>query len=220
MQHAQELRRAGQYSPSRSRSPDPGIHHLEFLFMSFATSFARPGKIAAIAAAALMSVAGAAHAQEADTKGFYIGVDAGFTTIGMGDGSDEDKTSYGALAGYQFNKYLSAEAYYMSLGRLTGKEYAIVDGVNLRTYGVAVKGSYPVGNNIILNGRLGVGRPEIKLGNNKYFYNESETKPMFGAGIEYQLNKSFSLRLDYTNHTSDDKFFKADSVTLGANLKF
>jgi OmpA-OmpF porin, OOP family len=165
-------------------------------------------------ALATLLVLGSVAAQAAE-PGAYGGASLGYVNA---DSSDFDPLAHGQsgtvykfFGGYQFNKYLAAEASYTNLGTFNftydsatshlGSDYRV------KSLGLSAVGSYPIGN-FTLFGRLGTDYNMVK-----YVYNDtisnvyssgSESKNkislLCGAGASYALTKNVDLRVEYENY--------------------
>ncbi len=153
--------------------------------------------MAAVAAAALMAVPAAAHAE------WYAG--AAYTQYDF-DGGDLGAAT-GRL-GYRFSPNFAVEGE----GSLGIEDD---DGVELNhalgAYGVAI---LPIGPSLSLHGRLGYQTVEVDtpLGD------ADDDGIGYGGGVTWNLTPNFGVRADYTRLEGDDA--DADTWSLGGVVNF
>lgn len=141
-----------------------------------------------LAAAALAAYAATALA--ADNAPFYLGADVGTSKF---DGLSDRQTSYGAVAGYQFNPYVGAELSYRRLGDVTVRTPTSATNGNVEQSAISVIGTLPVGNGFGLLARYG--RTQLKQhGNN--VDSERGDGALFGLGVQYAYTPALALRLE------------------------
>jgi len=131
-------------------------------------------KIAAIAA--LIAASSTAFAVEPGAV--YAGVDLGKTKIDDVSGRD---TSAGAFVGYKFHPNFSAEFGYR---RLFDSK---IEGVDVKADQIALSliGSYPLGNNFDVYGRLGYNRIELDASAAGFSASDSASRAVYGVGLGY-----------------------------------
>ena len=163
----------------------------------------------ALAIAGLAAATVAQAAPQANT--FYAGAKAGWASVhhGLGqftDGNDgkirRNSEAYGIFGGYQITDNLAVEAGYEYFGRAKVK-YS--DGQQFRhtAHGttLALKGSYPVLDNLDVYGRVGAAliRSDYKdkLVTHSDKYHNLKVSPVFAAGVEYAILPELALRAEY-----------------------
>jgi OOP family OmpA-OmpF porin len=142
-------------------------------------------------------------------------IDLGGTvgTVAFNSTRDEDSFGWKAFAGWRFNQYLALEAGYVDLGRanvqytvpgLTGQaDLKVTD----HAWTVAGVGTFPVGYNISLLGKLGVALHYTKTSANVSVpgasagASESDHRAGFlwGLGAAYDFNPNIGVRVEYEN---------------------
>jgi OOP family OmpA-OmpF porin len=157
----------------------------------------------------------AAHAE-----GLYVGGGLGETrmknaspALGITDSSD---TALKAYAGYSFNPNFSLEAGVVRFGKFAGTSG---DTRARATYLDAV-GLLPLAPNLSALGRLGL--YDAKLSNPTLGADHS-TGIKIGAGLQYDLSKTVSLRGEWERyHLGDlgDSKARGDLYTVGVNYRF
>lgn len=160
----------------------------------------------------LFALAAPAFAQ----TGVYADLTAGRTSVSSKYVDDSNDISFGGAIGYQLNTNLGIEIYTRSLsmnpfrGLLTEAGY-----YPDRHYGVAVRGTAPLGNKFSAYGRLGVGRTTMKS-NRTSLADKRETDPAIGVGVRYDFNKTVAAELEATRLTKSD----ATLITAGVRFQF
>ena len=176
-----------------------------------------------VAAAADLPSKSAAAAPAVSTSAFGL---SGWYAGGFVGGNFDDTNKFkydntpkvfGAIAGYEWNKYIRTEATF----DYTTKIVPITPPKTGQTaFGNAVV-SYPVGFGVtpyILAGvGYGWGAWDKVVGKN-----DDRTLYNIGAGLRYDLTKSFEVdgRYRYVNGLTAQKFDNNHVVTLGVNYKF
>jgi OmpA-OmpF porin, OOP family len=189
--------------------------------------------------AALFSAIGCAsvtaHAQK---TGFYAGgavgrLDYSIDTADFNSGgarvtSKDDKAiGWRVFGGYQFNKYIGAEAGYAGLGKFSVK--GTVNGspftASAKTdgYTLALVGTLPLNDKLAFFGKMGGIRSKSKAtasaANVRLTDSGHNNGSLVGAGIKYSFNPQFALRLEAERFGLGD----GDSVylySLGAQYTF
>lgn len=160
-----------------------------------------------IAVAALLSAL-MAPVFAADAPAFYVGVDAGSTKI---DGISGRKSSFGGFAGYQFNSNWSIEGGYRSFASI---KMMGVD-VDMKQTSISAVGSFPVGNDVQLFGRLGYNKLNASASYGGSSAAASDTGSLFGFGAAYNMTPNASVRLEFQRPGSD-----TTNVSVGVAFKF
>lgn len=154
--------------------------------------------MAAVAAAAMMAMPVAAHAQT------YAGI--GYTNF------DADGADIGAVTGrlgYRFgpNFALEGEA-------STGLDDE--DGVELNhNAGLYAVGIVPVGTNLDLHARIGYQTTEVGTPGGDF----DDEGLGYGVGATYRFASGVGIRADWTRMEGDDEA-EADAISLGAQFAF
>lgn len=152
--------------------------------------------MAAVAAAALMAVPAAAHAE------WYAG--AAYTNFEY-DGGDVDAVT-GRL-GYRVSPNFAVEG-----EASTGLDDGDVElNHNAGIYGVAI---LPVTSNLDLHGRLGYQTTEVGTPLGEF----SDDGVGYGVGATYRLTPGFGVRADYTRLEGDEG--EADAMSVGGVFNF
>jgi len=142
-------------------------------------------------------------------------IDLGGTvgTVAFNSTRDEDSFGWKAFAGWRFNQYLAIEGGYVDLGRanvqytvpgLTGQaDLKVTDSA----WTLAAVGSFPVGHNFSVLGKLGVAWHYTKTSANVSVpgasagASQSDHRAGFlwGLGAAYDFNPNFGVRVEYEN---------------------
>jgi OOP family OmpA-OmpF porin len=173
-------------------------------------------------------VVGALLAVSARAEGLYVGGNVGGShdrgdPIG-GLSTDRSGTGYKLYGGYSLNPYFGLETGYADLGHFNG------DGGRLRARGLFLDavGSYPLGYNFSVLGRLGVftGRLNQQLNdiavNGPSDDHGTGTSYKLGAGLQYDLSKSVALRGEWERYRFNalDTKPAINLFSVGVNYRF
>ena len=164
----------------------------------------------ALAIAGLAAATVAQAAPQANT--FYAGAKAGWASVHHGlnqfkDGFEGGKVNrnseaYGVFGGYQITDNFAVEAGYEYFGRAKVK-YSDGDQFRHTAHGttLALKGSYPVLDNLDVYGRVGAAliRSDYKDVTGEFTdkYHNLKVSPVLAAGVEYAILPELALRAEY-----------------------
>lgn len=187
-----------------------------------------------IASALLLSTAVAAPAFAAD-NGFYAGVTAGQARAGSYASnatlSKSTDTVAGILAGYQFTKNWSAEAFYTGTGKFAGVNTVGVTGSGKAdTWGMVAVGTLPLSDAFSLYGKLGYASTKTSASSsNAIMTGATRSAVTYGLGVLYNVNQSVGIRFGWDRYAaavangtaigSKDNY-DSDVYSLGAVFKF
>jgi hypothetical protein len=157
----------------------------------------------------------------AEDSGFYVGVGAGLAHEGF-TGFRGDDTAFKALAGYSFNKYLSAEVAYVDGG--TQKDD--VDGLDVAIssdgFMATLIGKWPVNDVFAPYLKLGYASydstAKVTGGASPFSVSSSDSDGVIGAGLEFALGERFRLRAEGERINVPDADFRL--YTLIATWRF
>ncbi len=157
-----------------------------------------------ILAAALI---GCVAASSASAEGHYYGAldvgqsmanDACTGNASYVSGCSTNAFSYRVSGGYLFDQIAGIEASYANYGSASAGQipYGITmdweaSGVQLAGFGIV-----QVANNVGLVGKVGVARTNLKISGSASA-SATTTKPVIGAGVQYDLDQRYSLRFMY-----------------------
>jgi OmpA-OmpF porin, OOP family len=186
-------------------------------------------------AAALMTAAVTVPAFAADT-GYYIGANAGFTRASSIGGTDPSKINGGLfslLGGYQYNKYLAAEAQYAYLGKAeyqSGVFNATGSAVSTTThsFGLNAVATLPVWDDLALYGKAGLAFNSTSISNFDAGYSgNTRFVPTAGLGAQYNIAPSIGLRMGwdrydaaFKNAGGDKQKYYKNAWSLGGLYRF
>ena len=181
--------------------------------------FLRTAALPALLAAAFLPAA--AFAAE---PGFYAGGKLGAASVD-GDFIDDDDTSYGAYAGWQFNPYFAVEGVYTNFGDV---EIDLDDldidnpGLEPTSIGVRALGTFPVGERFDI--LAGIGWHSFDLNPNggddlvDAIGDDSNTDMFYGVGAQFNFGNNFAVRVMYDRFEFEGS--DADEISLGAHFTF
>lgn len=165
---------------------------------------------------------------------WYAGGDVGSTKLSS-DGGSDNRTGFGAFAGYKLNQNVAFELAARRLGSASDTEqyggYSVKTEVKLDAFQASVLGILPLSDAVSLYGRLGVGNNAIDASGSTsgVTVNASgnNTVALFGVGVNLQISKNIALRGEYTDLGSNDLTivgtpisFKAQQVNVGMTYTF
>lgn len=147
-------------------------------------------------AAALAAAFPAAAQTQSRLSSVYVGADIGQSKFRDGcditANCDDQDTSWGLFAGYNFTPNLAAELGYHDLGSISAPG-ATVDAQALELVGV---GRLPVTERFSAYGKLGGYRGHLKgLGTS-----ESNTDLTYGLGLQYDFTRSLGMRGEWQRY--------------------
>jgi OOP family OmpA-OmpF porin len=176
-----------------------------------------------------------------DSK-FYFGASGGQTKFDTGVTAvtaslDEKDSGFKIFGGYDLNENISVEAFYVDLGNATlsgtngqtfranNTTYQFTTSASISVRGTAIGASIlagvPLNDYVKPFAKIGFSRTETKTsytGTNAPDEKDTSTEPMYGVGIDFNITKAISLRVEYEHYKSDDD--KAKLVSAGIKFRF
>lgn len=148
-------------------------------------------------------------AAQMDMTAFYVGGGIGQSKFkdacnGVSNCSDTD-TAFKFFGGWQFNPYIAAEFGYNDLGKASAGS-ADLKGT---AWELSAVGSFPVGANFSILGRLGGYHGELKGDSPVGSASDTKTGLTYGLGAGYDLNKNLGFRAEW------QRFDKMGGDTVG-----
>ena len=183
-------------------------------------------KVAVLLAASALSI----PAYAADSGWFVLG-SAGITKYNDKDspppGVSVDDTDMGFKlgGGYMFNKNLGVEAAYVDLGKEKFTAPGLSGEAKASGEVIAALGVWPLNEQFSVLGRLGLINATVKVSGGGASDSSTDVKLTYGVGGAYNLNKQFSVRLEWdrydklgdSNTTGEST---VDLISLGVAYKF
>lgn len=135
-------------------------------------------------------------------SGGYLGARVGYsynqdscmsTTIDC----DKDDVGYGLFGGYDFNRNLAIELSFNDIGDSTAKYPTVVMEGELREADLALKLSGLLYKQTRIYGKIGAAYWEAEVTGVGITEEDSGTRPLLGAGIEFPLSNHWTTRLEY-----------------------
>jgi OOP family OmpA-OmpF porin len=142
-------------------------------------------------------------------------------------GSLEGSTSSAKLfGGYQFTPVFGTEIGYSYFGR--GTFVSVGNGAmqaQPSSIYAAMTGTWSVTSDFAAYGKVGVARNHLRASDMaEVAETTNHTRPMFGVGVKYSLNKAVSIFGEYENYGKVEKdptgYLKVTQVAFGARYKF
>lgn len=185
----------------------------------------------------LGSASALAAPAQADTSGPYVGAAIGRSDFDVRRlsvpkiGSDEHDNAYKIYGGYRFNPHVGIELGHVELGKLHDK-FRLGTGATAtelrqtikgRSDYLALTGRLPLGESFALTGKAGVSFGHAS-GSNRLPASDSlagyRRSLMTGVGLEWRVNPSVALTLDYENYGKLSRGVKAEALFAGAKFSF
>jgi OOP family OmpA-OmpF porin len=155
---------------------------------------------------------------------FYVGASTGMTAsdfAGAAEDFDEDASGWKAYVGWNFAKFLSAEAAYRDIGEFRGnisveddEGFATVDAAIID---VSARAFLPIGKLLNLYAKVGYANVQldgrIDFGEDIANFSDDDWELFYGVGSEFNLGKNFAIRVEWEMFDTD-----ADLNTLSAGL--
>lgn len=163
---------------------------------------------------------GALDVGQAKAKDACTGLPAGTT------GCKDTAPLYRIAGGYQFAPMWGAEVSYAAYGKESaGTLGALSVDWQLSALQVSGTGTFPLGNEFSLIGKLGIVRTEIKLTGGGATVSSTNTKLAYGIGAQYDFTKSVAVRAQYEDlgtvgDTNTTGTSKVTLLSAGVVLKF
>lgn len=155
---------------------------------------------ASVLAIALGAASSGANAGNPD--GFYVGAGAGQSMIDE-DFADDEDFAYQVFGGYQFNRYLGAEAAYTDFGKVDLADN--VGELEADTWSLVLVGTVPFTEKFSGYVKAGFHDWDAELGVPDIgFADDSGTDPTYGLGLQYRFTDNVSLRGEYSRFEMDD----------------
>ena len=139
----------------------------------------------------------------------------GLSTTGFS--RDESDRSYRLFGGYQFNRYFGLEGGYFNLGKFsfaanTAPAGTLTGQIKLQGFNLDVVGALPLGERWSLIGRVGAQAAQAKdnfAGSGNVVVlnpnpSKREVNVKYGAGIQYEVNRSFLVRGEAERYRVND----------------
>jgi len=190
--------------------------------------------------------------QSADDTGWYGGVAVGTTKVKIDDGvlpitgstasslsKDDSASVFGFGLGYDFSRNWALEGGYAHNRKLSARRTSTAGTVGTlgaqgdgSAWSLAGIGKLPLQDRFYVYGKLGLAATTTKtnldatgaatLPAGGASRKKSEWNPLWGLGVGYDFNRSFGLRVDYTQtaNVGDSNTGEHDVNTFSVGLKF
>ena len=162
----------------------------------------------------------------AEERGVFIGASAAWTLLEE-PYLDESNLNFKVFAGYEFNRFLAAEAGYHHLGvfgepKLYPGEEPVLVKLESDAYTGCILLSFPPSERFILFTRLGISFHEDNLlfSNFSEYHNQQSTEwdLLGGVGTRFMINEQLSLRGEWERLQAGPA--DLDSLSLGVYYRF
>lgn len=166
--------------------------------------------LAILSLAAATAFAGSVLGQTTQESGAYLGLSVGQTKAkdgcsglaGTGISCDDKDTAFKLFGGYQFSRYIAAEAGYTDLGKVKASAPGLSADIKSNAWELVAVGSYPIGTSgFAPYGKLGFYRGEVKLSSNVGVSDKhTNTDLTFGVGVRYDIMRNFAVRAEWQRY--------------------
>jgi len=114
-----------------------------------------------------------------------------------GGGSCDDKdTAYRVFGGYKFHPNIAVEGGYAPLGETSSGAFKFESNA----WDIVGVGSWPLGNNFSILGKLGFYNAEVKL-SGPVSGKKTTTDLTYGIGGQFDFNRNLGLRLEWNRYS-------------------
>ena len=115
---------------------------------------------------------------------------------------DDKDTAFKLFGGYQFSRYIAAEAGYTDLGKVKASAPGLSADIKSNAWELVAVGSYPIGTSgFAPYGKLGFYRGEVKLSSNVGVSDKhTNTDLTFGVGVRYDIMRNFAVRAEWQRY--------------------
>lgn len=154
--------------------------------------------------------------------GYYTGIQSGVVYDGLNASNNafpnvtlkekDNRFAGRVFIGDEFNKYFAIETGYLLATNAT--IHSINDGATIHVkeqlVDVAMKGSFYMGNNFSIYGKVGAAYMHTKTdGKGTY-----SIDPFFGAGLSYNINKNFTIDASWNRYAGNSN--SAQDIVYGS----
>lgn len=174
--------------------------------------------IAVLSLAAATAFAGSAFAQVTQEQGAYLGLSVGQSKVkDVNCGSlscDKTDTAFKIFGGYQFSRYIAAEAGYTDLGKVKGSGPGVSVEIKSHVWELLAVGSYPIGTSgFAPYAKAGFYRGETKADLSGVGSGKKTNTDLTGAiGVRYDIMRNLAVRAEW------QRYNKVTPPSLNGNL--
>jgi len=135
--------------------------------------------------------------------GFYAGASVGQSKSdsNVGGSCDDKDTAYRIFGGYKFHPNIAVEGGYAPLGETSASVLGGNVTAEANAWDIEGVGSWGLGNNFSVFGKLGFYNAEVKLGG-VASGKKTTTDLLYGLGGQYDFNRNLGLRLEWNRYAS------------------
>ncbi len=164
---------------------------------------------------AALSAASSAHAEAFYAGGALTAPAYNDPINGYGEDSGGHGPGYKLYGGYQFTPNVAVEAGVMNLGRTrdTGGSATLYGGF------VDAVGTLPLAPQWSLLGRVGVAQARLSTSGQ----DEQDTALKLGAGLQYEVNQTMAVRMEYEHYRFSSAFGskpEVGQISVGLKIGF
>lgn len=162
-------------------------------------------------------------------RGFYLGSGVGESNVSNAAANgitDDTDTAFRVYGGYQFNRWIAAEAGYVDFGRFTGEVPSIEGPINTRLdadgFTLGLRPQVSLGSKWFAQAQAGVLFWDATArfqgdGFSQRFSDDGED-PYYGLGIGRYLGNNWRASAEWTRYDTDDS--DVDFLNLALSARF
>ncbi len=128
---------------------------------------------------------------------------------------EDTDTAWKLFGGYRFNRNVAVEAIYANWGTVTGTVNAINASAKQTSMGIAAVGSFDLGPDFSLFGKLGFLMTEQETRATSTTQRE-ETELHYGLGVRYRFGANWAARAEWERTEK----LKVQLLSIGAEYRF
>ena len=171
---------------------------------------------------ALVVLLSAGVAVPAVASDMYVGVRAGKANVSLDNTvlTDDSANGYGVFGGYSFSPMFALEGEYLGFGEVTQG----AGGVKSSGLSLSGVGSFPIGEEFSLFGKLGYAKITSKPTGTNTGANAKSSGVSYGLGGQYNVSSSVGIRAGWDKYKLDDTAQgikgKVSLISVGGVFKF
>jgi OOP family OmpA-OmpF porin len=163
-----------------------------------------------VLAITLFAAASSAYAEKQFSASIVLGKSDQETSISGFESVSGDDTSFGVRGDYSINDNIAIEAGYFNYGEMSDTFVdsfgdTINDKIETTAINVGVKASFPLNNQISVNGRLGLSMWDYELAETDSAFpgevfklDDDGTDIYYGIGMEFNVSEALFIGVEYT----------------------
>lgn len=155
---------------------------------------------------------------------FYVGASLTSTDSSLetaAENFDSDETGWKAYLGYDFLRFLGAEASYRDLGNFSDGSEAGQVVYDVKVIDASARAFLPIGRLFNLYAKAGFAQiwwdGQIDLGDEIENFDEDDWELFYGLGVEFKIGSRFAVRAEWEQFEASDDL---STLSAGVNFRF